>query len=114
MANPIPHFSPTSTQLSSLQVVTDQDTPNTTGDDTQENEGVACVLCFNASDPCGASGTAADMLTVACVGAHPMPIITGVYARDTAEISEYFHLGEDAVDSQARAVLEDEIGRAHV
>jgi hydroxymethylpyrimidine/phosphomethylpyrimidine kinase len=107
MANPISHFNPASSGLSSLHRLADQDSRNTAGEDAADAEGVACVLCFNASDPCGAAGTAADVLAVACVGAHPMPIVTGVYARDTNEILEYFHLGEDAVDSQARAVLED-------
>lgn len=71
------------------------------------DEGVACVLCFNANDPCGAAGSAADMLAIACVGAHPMPVLTGVYARDTAEIQDFFPLPDEAVEAQARAVLED-------
>jgi hydroxymethylpyrimidine/phosphomethylpyrimidine kinase len=73
----------------------------------QDDVSTACVLVFNASDPSGASGLAADVLAVACVGAHPMPVTTGVYVRDTAEILEFFALDEDAVESQARAVLED-------
>ena len=36
-----------------------------------------------------------------------MPVTTGVYARDTAEVQDYFPLGEEAVEAQARAVLED-------
>jgi hydroxymethylpyrimidine/phosphomethylpyrimidine kinase len=78
-----------------------------TSDDTGGDDSVACVLCFNANDPCGAAGIAADMLAVACVGAHAMPVTTGVYARDTTEIQDYFALGEEAVEAQARAVLED-------
>ncbi len=85
---------------------------STSADDTAQaaddsDEGVACVLCFNANDPCGAAGSAADMLAVACVGAHPMPVLTGVYSRDTAEIQDFFPLLEEAVEAQARAVLED-------
>jgi hydroxymethylpyrimidine/phosphomethylpyrimidine kinase len=76
-------------------------------DSTDDEELTACVLCFNASDPSGAAGVAADVLAIACVGAHPMPITTGVYVRDTTEILEFFPLDEDAVESQARAVLED-------
>jgi hydroxymethylpyrimidine/phosphomethylpyrimidine kinase len=76
-------------------------------DDPEKEELTACVLSFNASDPSGASGLAADVLAIACVGAHPMPITTGVYIRDTAEILEFFPLDEDAVEGQARAVLED-------
>jgi hydroxymethylpyrimidine/phosphomethylpyrimidine kinase len=74
---------------------------------SDSDEGVACVLCFNANDPCGAAGSAADTLAVACVGAHPMTVLTGVYARDTAEIQDFFPLLEEAVEAQARAVLED-------
>lgn len=73
----------------------------------QDDAGTACVLVFNASDPSGASGLAADVLAIACVGAHPMPITTGVYLRDTTEILDFFALDEDAVESQARTVLED-------
>jgi hydroxymethylpyrimidine/phosphomethylpyrimidine kinase len=73
----------------------------------QDDTSTACVLIFNANDPSGASGLAADVLAVACVGAHPMPVTTGVYVRDTAEILEFFALEEEAVESQARAVLED-------
>ncbi len=75
--------------------------------DAQQDASTACVLVFNASDPSGASGLAADVLAVACVGAHPMPVTTGVYVRDTTEILEFFALDEDAVESQARTVLED-------
>ncbi len=74
---------------------------------TSDDDATACVLIFNASDPSGASGLAADVLAIACVGAHPMPITTGVYVRDTTEILEFFALDEDAVESQARTVLED-------
>jgi hydroxymethylpyrimidine/phosphomethylpyrimidine kinase len=76
-------------------------------EDADDGDQTACVLCFNANDPSGAAGLAADVLAIACVGAHPMPITTGVYVRDTAEILEFFPLDEDAVESQARAVLED-------
>ncbi len=73
----------------------------------QDDAATACVLVFNANDPSGASGLAADVLAIACVGAHPMPITTGVYVRDTTEVLEFFALDEDAVESQARTVLED-------
>ena len=67
----------------------------------------SCVMVFNANDPCGAGGLAADVTTIASVGAHALPIMTGAYARDTAEIFDHFALGEEAVEQQARAVLED-------
>jgi hydroxymethylpyrimidine/phosphomethylpyrimidine kinase len=76
-------------------------------EDTADDDATACVLSFNASDPSGAAGSAADVLAIACVGAHAMPVITGVYTRDTSEIQDHFAIDEDAVESQARAVLED-------
>ncbi|MBA4004078.1 MAG: hydroxymethylpyrimidine/phosphomethylpyrimidine kinase, partial [Delftia sp.] len=41
-----------------------------------------CVLVFNASDPSGAGGLSADIATIASVGGHPLPVVTGAYARD--------------------------------
>lgn len=67
----------------------------------------ACVLVFNANDPSGAGGLAADMLAIASVGAHALPICTGTYARDTAAIFNHFALDGEAVAEQAQAVLED-------
>lgn len=69
--------------------------------------GPACVLVFNASDPSGAGGLAADITAIASVGAHPLPIVTGAYVRDTAEVFDHFPFDEDAVAEQARAILED-------
>jgi hydroxymethylpyrimidine/phosphomethylpyrimidine kinase len=94
MANP-----PLTSPFDNLQEVPSIETP--------EDASTACVLVFNGNDPSGASGLAADVLAIACVGAHPMPVMTGVYVRDTTEILDYFALDEDAVESQARAVLED-------
>ena len=68
---------------------------------------LACVLAFNANDPSGAGGLAADVTAIASVGAHALPILTGVYARDTAEIFDHFPIDDEAVTEQARAVLED-------
>lgn len=67
----------------------------------------ACVLVFNANDPSGAGGLAADVTAIASVGAHALPIMTGAYARDSAQIFDHFLLGDEAVTEQARAVLED-------
>ncbi len=66
-----------------------------------------CVLVFNASDPSGAGGLGGDALAMASVGAHMLPIVTGAYARDTAEIFDHFAFDEEAVAEQTRAVLED-------
>jgi hydroxymethylpyrimidine/phosphomethylpyrimidine kinase len=74
--------------------------------DAQEDT-PACVLIFNANDPCGAGGLSADTLTVASVGAHALPVVTGAYMRDTAEIFDHVAFDDEAVAEQARAVLED-------
>ena len=73
----------------------------------QDLASIICVMVFNANDPSGAGGLAADISTIASIGGHPLPIVTGAYARDTVEIFDHFSLGEDAVLAQARAALED-------
>ncbi len=72
-----------------------------------DDQSPACVLVFNASDPSGAGGLAADVTAIASVGAHALPVVTGAYARDTAEIQDHFPLDEEAIAEQARAILED-------
>ncbi len=67
----------------------------------------ACVMVFNSNDPSGAGGLAADVTAIASVGAHALPIMTGAYARDTAQIFDYFCLDDEAVTEQARSALED-------
>ena len=66
-----------------------------------------CVLVFNANDPSGAGGLGADAVAMASVGAHMLPVMTGTYVRDTAEIFEFFPFDEEAVAEQARSILED-------
>ena len=86
-----------------------------TGIDAETDDGVEveldldppCVLVFNASDPSGAGGLNGDALAIASVGAHMLPVVTGAYARDTAEIFDHFAFDEEAVAEQARAILED-------
>ena len=72
-----------------------------------EPPGIPCVLVFNANDPSGAGGLAADIGAMASVGAHALPIVTGAYTRDTAEIIDHHAFDEEAVSEQARTVLED-------
>ena len=82
----------------------DNAAPNDTEDD---DANPACVIVFNASDPSGAGGLAADVTAIASVGAHALPVVTGAYARDTAEVFDHFSFDEDVVAEQARAILED-------
>lgn len=67
----------------------------------------ACVLVFNANDPSGAGGLAGDVNAIASVGAHALPVVTGAYTRDTAEIVDHHAMDDDAVNEQARTILED-------
>jgi hydroxymethylpyrimidine/phosphomethylpyrimidine kinase len=67
----------------------------------------ASVMVFNANDPSGAAGLAADVAAIASVGGHALPVVTGAYARDTAQIFDHFSFDEDAVTEQARSALED-------
>jgi hydroxymethylpyrimidine/phosphomethylpyrimidine kinase len=66
-------------------------------------------LCdvFNANDPSGAGGLAADATAMASASAHVLPVVTGTYVRDTSAIREHFAMDEDAVNEQARCALED-------
>ena len=76
-------------------------------EDDQESDRPACVLVFNSNDPIGASGLAADVSAVTSVGAHALPVLTGAYIRDTAEIMDHHAFDEEAVTEQARTILED-------
>jgi hydroxymethylpyrimidine/phosphomethylpyrimidine kinase len=66
-----------------------------------------CVLVLNANDPSGAGGISADAVACASVGAHVLPVMTGAYMRDTAQIFDHIAFDEDAVIEQARSILED-------
>ncbi|OUL99716.1 bifunctional hydroxymethylpyrimidine kinase/phosphomethylpyrimidine kinase [Variovorax sp. JS1663] len=87
--------------------VSDLNDPTTDEDSAEEGPNPPCVLVFNASDPSGAGGLACDAVAMASVGAHMLPVVTGAYARDTAEIFDHFPFDEDAVAEQARTILED-------
>ncbi len=79
------------------------------GGDTalQEAAAPACVMSFNAADPCGAGGLAGDVCTLAAMGAHALPVTTSILMRDTAEIFDHHAIDADVVAEQARTVLED-------
>ena len=78
-------------------------------DDPTLQDGVspACVMSFNAADPSGAGGLAADISTLAAMGAHALPVTTSILLRDTAEIFDHHAIDADVVAEQARNVLED-------
>ena len=74
---------------------------------TEGTELGASVLIFNANDPSGAGGITADALTIASVGAHAAPIVTGAYVRDTTKIVDHYAMDDEAVLEQAQMILED-------
>ena len=76
-------------------------------EDDPKSDLTACVLVFNANDPSGAGGLAGDVSAIGSVGAHALTVVTGAYARDTAEILDHFPHDEDAVSEQARTILQD-------
>jgi hydroxymethylpyrimidine/phosphomethylpyrimidine kinase len=90
----------TSTSPATLEISSDE------SDESSEDSN-PCVLTFNANDASGAAGLAADTLSLACVGAHALPVITGTYVRDSSEVLDHFPFEDEAVEAQARAVLED-------
>jgi hydroxymethylpyrimidine/phosphomethylpyrimidine kinase len=87
--------------------VSDLTDPQNDEDTAEGGPNPPCVLVFNANDPSGAGGLAADAVAMASVGAHMLPVVTGAYARDTAEIFDFFAFDEEAVSEQARSILED-------
>jgi hydroxymethylpyrimidine/phosphomethylpyrimidine kinase len=66
-----------------------------------------CVMVFNANDPSGAGGLAADLTTIASASGYGLPVVTGTYIRDTSEIRDHIAFDEEAVEEQARCALED-------
>jgi hydroxymethylpyrimidine/phosphomethylpyrimidine kinase len=81
--------------------------PNDPGTPEDEDVQVPCILVFNANDPSGCGGLPADAVAIASVGGHALSVVTGAYARDTARIFDHFAFDDEAVEEQARAVLED-------
>ncbi|HET6789794.1 MAG TPA: bifunctional hydroxymethylpyrimidine kinase/phosphomethylpyrimidine kinase [Aquabacterium sp.] len=88
--------------------ITDGSTPPLSTDDpAAEASAPACVMTFNVNDPTGASGISADITTIASMGAHALPVVTGVLVRDTAEVLDSYDIDPEAVVEQARVILED-------
>jgi hydroxymethylpyrimidine/phosphomethylpyrimidine kinase len=73
----------------------------------QEQPPPPCVMSFNVSDPSGSGGGAADVSTIAAMGAHALPVVTDIVMRDTAEVFDHHAIDADVIAEQARSVLED-------
>jgi hydroxymethylpyrimidine/phosphomethylpyrimidine kinase len=71
------------------------------------SESLPRVVTFNANDPSGAGGLAADLTAMASASAYVLPVITGTYVRDTRQVHHHIPFDESWVEDQARCVLED-------
>ena len=65
------------------------------------------VLVFAANDPSGGAGIQADILALASMGCHPLPIITGITVQDSSRVEAMMTMDAKWVDDQARCILED-------
>lgn len=65
------------------------------------------VLSFAASDPTGGAGMQADLLTLACLGCHPLTVVTAITVQDTSGVDGVLPVDADWISDQARALLED-------
>jgi hydroxymethylpyrimidine/phosphomethylpyrimidine kinase len=65
------------------------------------------VLCFSAHDATSASGTAADIESIASQGCHASTIITCLSVQDSQMMSSLIPIDGDIIIQSARAVLED-------
>ena len=81
--------------------------PTDPAETPQEGAPPACVMTFNANDPSGAGGLGGDVATIAAMGAHPLPVVTAILMRDTAEIFDHVAIDDEPVIEQARSILED-------
>jgi hydroxymethylpyrimidine/phosphomethylpyrimidine kinase len=88
-------------------MLTSASPPSPAIDDEADDDSPICVMCFNVADPSGAAGLSADQIAITASGGHALPVTTGILVRDTSTIFELIELDADAVESQARTVLED-------
>ena len=65
------------------------------------------VLAIAASDPSGGAGIQADVLTLSCMGCHPVSVITALTVQDTAGVEAVLAIDTEWVADQARCLLED-------
>ena len=65
------------------------------------------VMSLSNFDPSGAVGIQADIETVASLGGHCTPVITSLWAKDTAELKEMVPVEASLLIEQARVILED-------
>jgi len=64
------------------------------------------VLVFAGADPSGGAGIAADILAIAAMGAHALPVITALTVQDNARVFEVMPVASDVVRRQALALID--------
>ena len=72
-----------------------------------EAQGLPCVMTFNANDPSGAGGLAADIAAMVSASCHVLPVLTAVLVGDTRRVQHQVAIDEETVEEQARCALED-------
>jgi len=65
------------------------------------------VMSISNLDPTGSAGIQADIETIASLGGHCTPVITSLWARDTADLKEVVPIEASLLIEQTRAILED-------
>lgn len=74
---------------------------------TSQTPAPPIVMVFGATDPSGAAGLSADVMTLVSMGCHPLSVVTAVTVQDTAGIEAMLAIDAEWVADQARMVLED-------
>ena len=74
---------------------------------SSDTQGLPCVMTFNANDPSGAGGLAADIAAMASASCHVLPVLTAVLVGDTRRVQHQVAIDEETVEEQARCALED-------
>jgi hydroxymethylpyrimidine/phosphomethylpyrimidine kinase len=65
------------------------------------------VLCVGGTDPTGGAGLAADVRTLACLGAFASVVVTAVTVQTSSSVSDIFHIPASIVRAQLAAALEE-------
>jgi hydroxymethylpyrimidine/phosphomethylpyrimidine kinase len=76
-------------------------------DEEESDDSPICVMSFNVADASGAGGLSADQIAITASGGHALPVTTGILVRDTSTVFDLIELDADAVEEQARTILED-------
>lgn len=65
-----------------------------------------CVLVFAGIDPSGGAGMAADIETIAALGAHALPVVTVLTVQDNDRVFSVHPVAAGLVQRQAQALLD--------